>query len=347
MKTDNIRIKRKNSDFLLLGGLYLLIVLFGIFLIGLPFLSFAPSSSTTRVVLLLLGIVCLIGGGVMYGMLLYRGIRPQDALIITNKGFTNKLVGGKEGVYIAWTDVSSIRIFGLSKAPVLGLVLENNEAYLSALDGKNQRESRANIEIGLPALTIAQKEVNVPIQELKNLFSRMIKGAISWENYTTQHKKNDAKQTESVTVESILKQAEELEKAKTEQAESPAPEETEDSAQTAERLPSEEPGDRRNDLFREAKQPSAEEDIFRKVEMKSAQEPIEADAEPLAEAKTQATEEPEEEVVIEIEEEPEAEPVLQTEKTDDLPATKVFPAYSAEQKTDTKEDIIFLDMDDE
>lgn len=188
MKTDNIRIKRKNSDFLLYGILYLLLIMMGIFLIGLPFLSFAPSGGS-RVFLVILGILCVGAGGTMYGMLLYRGLCPQDALIITNKGMTNHLVGGKEGVYIEWVNVASMKVFGLSKAPMLGLTLEDTESYLSALSGRYEKEARDNLEVGLPVIAIAQRDIFLPIGELKNLFSRMIKGAISWESYSAQGKK--------------------------------------------------------------------------------------------------------------------------------------------------------------
>lgn len=191
MKTDNIRIKRKNSDFLLYGILYLLLIMMGIFLIGLPFLSFAPSGGS-RVFLVILGILCVGAGGTMYGMLLYRGLCPQDALIITNKGMTNHLVGGKEGVYIEWVNVASMKIFGLSKAPMLGLTLEDTEGYLSALSGRYEKEARDNLEVGLPIIAIAQRDIFLPIGELKNLFSRMIKGAISWESYSAQGKKTES-----------------------------------------------------------------------------------------------------------------------------------------------------------
>lgn len=188
MKTDNIRIKRKNSDFLLCGILYLLLILVGIFLIGLPFLSFAPSGGS-KIFLVILGILCIGTGGTLYGMLLYRGLCPQDALIITNKGMTNYLTGGKDGVYVEWTNVSSMKVFGLSKAPMLGLSLENNDSYLSMLNSRAAREAQSNLDVGLPIIAIAQKDIFLPIGELKNLFSRMIKGAISWESYSTQSKK--------------------------------------------------------------------------------------------------------------------------------------------------------------
>ena len=188
MKTDNIRIKRKKSDFLLCGALYLLMILVGIFLIGLPFLSFAPSGGGAKIFLVILGILCIGAGGTLYGLLLYRGLRPQDALVITNKGMTNHLVGGKDGVYIEWINVSSMKVFGLSKAPMLGLSLENNDSYLSLLSGQHARDALANLEVGLPIIAIAQKDIFLPIGELKNLFSRMIKGAISWETYNTNKK---------------------------------------------------------------------------------------------------------------------------------------------------------------
>ena len=199
MKTDNIRIKRKNSDFLLCGALYLLLILVGIFLIGLQFLSFAPSGGGSKIFLVVLGILCIGAGGTLYGLLLYRGLRPQDALVITNKGMTNYLVGNKQGVYIEWVNVSSMKVFGLSKAPMLGLSLEDNDSYLSLLSGNHAREAQTSLEVGLPIISIAQKDIFLPIGELKNLFSRMIKGAISWESYNAQSKKTGTSSETSST----------------------------------------------------------------------------------------------------------------------------------------------------
>lgn len=194
MKTDNIRIKKKDSQFLIAGFIYLAIVLLGIFLISVPFLSFAPQGANMKAGLTALGAICLITGIALYGVLMFRGIRPQDALVITNKGFTNHLVGGKEGVYIEWIQVTSIRIFGMSKSPMLGLTLENNDAYLASLEGKDKHAAQDNVELGLPIVVIPQKDIVVPLAELKALCSRMVKGAISWEQYE-QNKRNASQAT--------------------------------------------------------------------------------------------------------------------------------------------------------
>ncbi len=191
LKNDNIRIKQRKADFLLFGFAYLFLVLAGIFLIGLPFLSFSSLSEILSIVFICIGIVFAGGGGVLYGILLYRGICPRDALIITNKGFTNRLLGGKEGIYVEWVNVASMKVFGLTKAPMLGLTLADNEAYILSLPGKAARDARANLELGLPVIAISQRDVFLQIPELKSLFSRMIKGAISWEQYASHNKKAD------------------------------------------------------------------------------------------------------------------------------------------------------------
>lgn len=196
LKNDNIRIKQKNANFLLSGFLYLFLILAGIFLIGLPFLPIAPASSALCAVFLSVGIAFTVGGGTLYGFLLYRGLCPKDALIITNKGFTNRLIGGKDGVYVEWIGVASMKIFGLTKSPMLGLTLADNESYILSLDGKAARDARANLELGLPVIAISQRDVYLQISELKNLFSRMIKGAISWEQYASQNASH-GKKTES------------------------------------------------------------------------------------------------------------------------------------------------------
>ncbi len=190
VKNDNIRIKKKEANFFLYGFGSLLLVLLGIFLIGLPFLL--EMEGAALLLLPIIGSLVLVVGGILYALVVYRGLKPKDALIITNKGFTNCLLGGKDGVYVEWTGITSMKVFGLTKSPMLGLSLADNDAYLASLDGSALKDARANVDLGLPIISIAQRDVFLQIGELKNLFSRMIKGAISWENYSAQGKKSEA-----------------------------------------------------------------------------------------------------------------------------------------------------------
>ena len=206
VKNDNIRIKRRNPDFLLYGFSYLFLILAGIFLISLPFLPIAPPSEAIGDVIMGVGILFAGSGAVLYGILLYGGIRPSDALVITNKGFTNYMVGGKNGVYVEWVNIASMKVFGLTKAPMLGLTLSDSDSYVAELDGKHARIARNNLELGIPVIAISQREVAVQISDLKTLFSRMIKGAISWEQYAAHNKKIETHEdvpqtTHSFTVE--------------------------------------------------------------------------------------------------------------------------------------------------
>ena len=189
MKNDNIRIKRK-SPFFLYGALTLVVLIAGVLLIALPFLNDSAEN----------GLPFFIGGTIVaaiglagYVFILLREICKPDALVLTNKGFTNYLIGGKNGVYVEWTDVASIKIFGLSKAPSLGLTLEDNDSYLQLLNGRDMERASENIAMELPVIAIPQRCVKLPIAELKALFSKMVKGAISWETYSTQGKKPEQK----------------------------------------------------------------------------------------------------------------------------------------------------------
>ncbi len=192
VKNDNIRIKKREAYFFLFGFGSLLAVLLGIFLIALPFLMSLEGSAL--LLLPIIGSLVLVVGGAFYALVVYRGLKPKDALIITNKGFTNCLLGGKDGVYVEWTGVTSMKVFGLTKSPMLGLSLADNDAYLASLSGGALKDARANVDLGLPIISIAQRDVFLQIGELKNLFSRMIKGALSWEHYSAQGKKNEDEQ---------------------------------------------------------------------------------------------------------------------------------------------------------
>ena len=136
VKNDNIRIKRKKADFLLYGFSYLFFILAGIFLISLPFLPIAPPSQAVGYAIMGVGILFAGSGLILYCMLLYRGICPTDALVITNKGFTSYLVGGKNGVYVEWVNIASMKVFGLTKAPMLGLTLSDTDSYVEELEGR-------------------------------------------------------------------------------------------------------------------------------------------------------------------------------------------------------------------
>ena len=194
VKNDNIRIKRRKPDFMLYGFSYLFLILAGIFLVALPFLPIAPPSELIGYVFMGIGALFSVSGLILYIALLYRGIRPKDALVITNKGFTNYWVGGKEGVYVEWVNIASMKVFGLTKAPMLGLTLSDTDTYLDKLDGRHAKIAKNNLELGIPVIAISQREVAVKIEELKPLFSRMIKGAISWEQYAAHNKKIEAKE---------------------------------------------------------------------------------------------------------------------------------------------------------
>lgn len=191
MRNDNITIQQRNGSFLKFGLIFLALLLVGMFLISLRFLSFGPKEDPLRLILTVAGGVLAAAGLIGYVLFLIRGAKKKDALIITNKGFTNLLAGGKEGVYVEWITVKSLKVFGLRKSPMLGITLVNDDDYMQCLSGKDLREAQYNRSIGLPVITIAQKDVRTDIEELKNLFSRMIKGAISWENYSRQEQKKE------------------------------------------------------------------------------------------------------------------------------------------------------------
>ena len=191
MRNDNITIQKRNSSFLKFGLIFLCLLVAGLFLIALRFLSFGPKEDPLRLILTIAGGVLAGAGLIGYVLFLIRGVSKKDALIITNKGFTNLLVGGKEGVYLEWISVKSLKVFGLRKAPMLGISLTDEDAYMQCLSGRDLRETQYNRSIGLPIITISQKDVRTDIEELKNLFSRMIKGAISWENYSRQDQRKE------------------------------------------------------------------------------------------------------------------------------------------------------------
>lgn len=190
MKNDNIRIKKK-SFYFVYGALAIALTIGGVLLLALPFIAAASA-----VPCYLFGALLTLGGLGWYGYTLYQEIKKPDALVLTNKGFTNYLVGVKDGVYLDWTSVSSIKIFGRSDSPSLGLMVENPNTYLLKLTGKALDEARERLENGQPLIAIPQKSVALSVAELKALFSKMVRGALSWENYSTQGKKAELRKEE-------------------------------------------------------------------------------------------------------------------------------------------------------
>lgn len=199
MTNDNIRIKRKRH-FILYGLLSLVILIAGVLLIAMPFLQEKLANPTLFYVI---GSILVLLGLASYALVLVQEILFPDALVLTNKGFYNHLIGGREGVYVDWTDVTSIKIFGLSKSPSLGLTLENTEDYLQMLDGRQLARATENIAMDLPLIEIPQRCVDLPISELKALFSRMVKGALSWESYSSQGKKAEPAKTTNTSAQEV------------------------------------------------------------------------------------------------------------------------------------------------
>ena len=122
MNDNQILIKDKRKAIFVKGIIILLLMLISLFVALFPFISVNEKS---------IDIVFYIVGGVLFVLftsifiyILYKECKPNDALILTSKGFISPKHIGSE-IQIEWTNVASVKILGKQDMPFLGISLEN------------------------------------------------------------------------------------------------------------------------------------------------------------------------------------------------------------------------------
>ena len=196
MTNDNIiEIKKRNKNWFLNGFIYLLLMLGSLLIALFPLVNqYAQSNKTT---FLLIGLAAFIGSACLYAFNIYSVLKPQNALILSARGFIDTIDIG-EGIEIEWTNVTAVKMLGKSNMPFLGVTLENTDVILSKMNKKLAADMRENIDQNLPTILIPQSKIKTPIKELKDTFAKLAREARALEKESQQKQKHNPFTTDDV-----------------------------------------------------------------------------------------------------------------------------------------------------
>lgn len=194
MNTQKIEIKERRNGFITKGFIYLFLSLISLFIALLPYIF--TKLSENRIYFFLVGGVAFVACAILFVLHLFRECKPQNALVLTQRGFTDAINTGDYEV--EWTNVSSVKLLGKKDAPYLGISLENTDIVIENLKNKHADVIRDNLEENLPAILIDQTEVRISLSELKDLFTKYVRESRTVENEVPQKNKNNPFSTDDV-----------------------------------------------------------------------------------------------------------------------------------------------------
>ncbi len=173
MQNNHIVIKEQQKNWLLKGFLYLGAMIAALAFTFIPLFSGNPSN---KMLFYILGGLAFTVFTTLFVLLLYKVCNPGIALILNARGFIDKKNIG-DRIVIDWKSISAVKQLGKKEMPYLGISLENIDTILSQMKSKDADAIRENLNNNLPAILIAQNEINMPIKELKDLFTKYAREA--------------------------------------------------------------------------------------------------------------------------------------------------------------------------
>lgn len=192
---ETIIIKERRND-LLIKGIPLLVLI-----IASLILTFAPEIFTG--ISIMPSFFYLAGGlltllfGTLFVLVILRQSKPDTAMILTSRGFTDiRNIG--EDIEVSWTNVASARIIDSEGERMLGISLENPDIVMEKMEKRPAAEMRANLEDNLPAIIILQSDVLTDLNELKDIFNRFAREARTLKTSAPKKQKNNPFTTEDV-----------------------------------------------------------------------------------------------------------------------------------------------------
>lgn len=106
--------------------------------------------------------------------IIIKALKPGNALVLTLIGVYDFINCPGKGLFIDWENISSVKIFGSQKNPLLGIELYDNEIFIDSIKKSVGDEIRSNVEAGLPAIVIKQSEVLPKLSQILPAFNDFI-----------------------------------------------------------------------------------------------------------------------------------------------------------------------------
>lgn len=150
-------IKKSSGAFITKGLFYLLMIVLSLLCCLFPKLYYLESEYTDYIVAV--GYTSCFYFSFIFIYTIYRGIKPANALVLTENGLYDFINYPGKGIFVNWENVTSVKIFGSQKSPILGIELYDTDILIETLKKSIGEDMRSNIEAGLPAITIKQSSV--------------------------------------------------------------------------------------------------------------------------------------------------------------------------------------------
>lgn len=165
MKDERIIIRKRTKNFLIEGFIYLVLIIASLVVTLIPFIS---PDVKTKAPFYLIGGIALIVFAALFVRLLISQSKPNEALILEKRGFTDLMNIG-QGITVDWTNVSSAKLLGKDGNATINVTLENSDIVISKMKHSLAQALRKNIEEGEPAISWKQSDITMPVTELKSL----------------------------------------------------------------------------------------------------------------------------------------------------------------------------------
>jgi len=172
MFSRELEIKKSSGAFVAKGLFYLLMLLLSVFCCLSTWIFYIDEIYAKYITVI--GFVSTLYFTYLFTYTIYRGIRPQNALVLTEKGIYDFVTDPDKGVFINWENVSAVKAFGSDKSPLLGIDLYDYDLLLDSLKKKIAEEIRSNIEAGLPAIVIRQADIAPSLPQVLPAFNEFI-----------------------------------------------------------------------------------------------------------------------------------------------------------------------------
>lgn len=172
MFSRELEIKKSSGAFILKGMFYLLMLLLSVFCCLSTWIFYINEKYTTYITAI--GFISTLYFTYLFAYTIYRGIRPKNALILTEKGIYDFINDPGKGIFINWENIASVKVFGSDKAPLLGIELYDSDILVESLRKNIGEEIRSNIQAGLPAIVIRQSDIAPSLPQVLPAFNEFI-----------------------------------------------------------------------------------------------------------------------------------------------------------------------------
>jgi hypothetical protein len=172
MFSRELEIKKSSGAFIAKGMFYLLMLLLSVFCCLSSWIFYIDEKYTTYITAV--GFISTLYFTYLFTYTIYRGLRPKNALVLTEKGVYDFVNDPGKGIFVNWENISSVKIFGSEKAPLLGIELYDSDILLESLKKNIAEEIRSNIQAGLPAIVIRHSDLGPSLPQVLPAFNEFI-----------------------------------------------------------------------------------------------------------------------------------------------------------------------------